>query len=65
MFCWLFDGVLHAMQTAIRVVASDKEPTFGTNSLHHASCATPEQQGREDNEEKGWRLAVDVKSDLC
>jgi hypothetical protein len=23
-----------------------------------------EQQGREDDEGKGWRLAVDVKSDL-
>jgi hypothetical protein len=33
--------------------------------LHHASCRTLEQQGREDDEGKGWRLAVDVKSDLC
>jgi hypothetical protein len=26
---------------------------------------TLEQQGREDDEGKGWRLAVDAKSDLC
>jgi hypothetical protein len=32
--------------------------------LHHASCRTPEQQGREDDEGEGWRLAVDAKSDL-
>jgi enoyl-CoA hydratase/carnithine racemase len=30
-----------------------------------ASWRTLEQQGREDNEGKGQRLAVDVKSDLC
>jgi hypothetical protein len=32
--------------------------------VHYASCRTLEQQGREDDEGKGWRLAVDVKSDL-
>jgi hypothetical protein len=34
-------------------------------NLHHASCRTLEQQGREDDEGKGQMLAVDVKSDLC
>jgi hypothetical protein len=33
--------------------------------LHCARWRTLEQQGREDNEGKGQRLAVDVKSDLC
>jgi hypothetical protein len=32
--------------------------------LHYASCRTLEQQGREDDEGKGQRLAVDAKSDL-
>jgi hypothetical protein len=32
--------------------------------VHHASCRTLEQQGREDDEGKGWRLAVDAKGDL-
>jgi hypothetical protein len=35
-------------------------------AVHHASWRTREQQeGREDDEGKGWRLTVDVKSDLC
>jgi hypothetical protein len=34
------------------------------DGVHCASWRTPEQQGREDDEGKGWRLAVDVKSDL-
>jgi hypothetical protein len=29
--------------------------------VHCASCRTPEQQGREDDEGKGQRLAVDAK----
>jgi hypothetical protein len=33
-------------------------------ALHYASCRTLEQQGREDDEGKGQRLAADVKSDL-
>jgi hypothetical protein len=28
------------------------------------ACRTPEQQGREDDEGEGQRLAVDAKSDL-
>jgi hypothetical protein len=32
--------------------------------VHYASCRTLEQQGREDDEGKGRRVAVDVKSDL-
>jgi hypothetical protein len=34
------------------------------SDVHCASWRTLEQQGREDDEGKGQRLAVDVKSDL-
>jgi hypothetical protein len=34
-------------------------------TVHCASWRTLEQQGREDDEGKGQRLAVDAKSDVC
>jgi hypothetical protein len=40
----------------------DKKSKTGKKSwMHCASCRTLEQQGREDDEGKGQRLAVDVK----
>jgi hypothetical protein len=48
-----------------RITALSCTYFFALEDLHHASCRTLEQQGREDDEGEGWRLAVDVKSDLC